>query len=60
MIKNMTIGQYFPADSFVHKLDPRTKLIITFILIIFVFLIHSLPGYISMVARLAHYRLLWA
>lgn len=53
MIKNMTIGQYFPADSFVHKLDPRTKLIITFILIIFVFLIHSLPGYISMVAFLA-------
>ena len=53
MIKNMTIGQYFPADSFVHKLDPRIKLIITFILIIFVFLIHSLPGYISMVAFLA-------
>ncbi len=53
MIKNMTIGQYFPADSFVHKLDPRTKLIITFILSICVFLIHSLPGYISMVAFLA-------
>ena len=53
MIKNMTIGQYFPADSFVHKLDPRTKLIITFILIIFVFLIHSLPGYISIVVFLA-------
>ncbi len=52
MIKNMTIGQYFPADSFVHKLDPRTKLIITFLLIIFVFLIRGIYGYISIVAFL--------
>ena len=27
MLKDSTLGQYFPGDSFVHKLDPRTKLI---------------------------------
>ncbi|MBM6837224.1 energy-coupling factor transporter transmembrane protein EcfT, partial [Clostridium saudiense] len=27
MIKDITIGQYLPGDSFVHKLDPRTKIL---------------------------------
>ena len=25
MIKDITIGQYIPGESFIHKLDPRTK-----------------------------------
>lgn len=29
MIKDITIGQYIPGDSFVHKLDPRIKIIIS-------------------------------
>lgn len=37
MIKDITIGQYFPADSFLHRLDPRTKLIMTFVFIVTVF-----------------------
>ena len=31
MIKDITIGQYVPGDSFVHKLDPRVKILIIFI-----------------------------
>ena len=27
MIRDITIGQYYPADSVIHKLDPRTKLV---------------------------------
>lgn len=34
MIKDITIGQYFPLNSFVHKLDPRTKLIFTTVFIV--------------------------
>lgn len=34
MIKDITIGQYIPGDSFVHKLDPRVKIIISLIYII--------------------------
>jgi len=37
MLKNVTLGQFFPGDSFLHKLDPRMKLILTFSLIIIVF-----------------------
>ncbi len=38
MIKDITIGQYFPADSFIHKLDPRAKLIIVFVSLVEIFL----------------------
>lgn len=27
MIRDITIGQYYPAKSVIHKLDPRTKLL---------------------------------
>lgn len=38
MIKDITIGQYYPGKSFLHKLDPRMKLIATFWLIVAIFL----------------------
>ena len=28
MLKDITLGQYFPGNSFIHSLDPRTKLIV--------------------------------
>ena len=37
MLKDITIGQYIPGESIIHKLDPRTKLIIAFIYIINLF-----------------------
>lgn len=38
MIRDITIGQYYKEDSIVHKLDPRTKLIITFFYLISLFI----------------------
>ena len=38
MIKDITIGQFFPGNSLVHRLDPRMKLVFTFIYIIVIFL----------------------
>lgn len=37
MIRDITIGQYYPADSVIHKLDPRVKLFSTMIYIIALF-----------------------
>ena len=34
MIRDITLGQYFPGDSWVHKLDPRIKIIATLLFII--------------------------
>lgn len=43
----MSIGQYLPGNSPVHRMDPRVKLVVTFLLIIGVFFIHSLWGYLA-------------
>lgn len=45
MLKDITIGQYFPGDSVVHRLDPRIKIILTFVLIISLFTASNLKGY---------------
>ncbi len=38
MIKDITIGQYFPMGSVIHRLDPRIKLLFTVVFIVMVFL----------------------
>lgn len=52
MIRDITIGQYYPVPSPVHKLDPRTKILITFIYIISLFFINYLVGYVFVTAAL--------
>ncbi|HCS74029.1 MAG TPA: transporter [Clostridiales bacterium] len=53
MLKDITIGQYYPSDSPVHRLDPRTKLIITFLFIIIIFFVRYYTGYLYIVAFMA-------
>ena len=50
MFKNVTLGQYFPGDSFVHRLDPRTKLLATIALIAIVFVSSGFAGFIAIAA----------
>ena len=45
MMNNITLGQYFPGDSLIHRLDPRGKIILALALIIVVFLIDTLWGF---------------
>ena len=44
-LKDVTLGQYFPGNSPVHKLDPRTKLIATVLYIVALFLARSFVSY---------------
>ena len=37
MLKDITLGQYFPIDSVLHKLDPRFKIIYTMLFIVMLF-----------------------
>lgn len=46
MIRDITIGQYYPADSVIHKLDPRTKLVGTMVFILSLFLFRSFAAYV--------------
>ena len=45
MLKDITIGQYFPGSSVIHKIDPRVKIILTFIYIVLLFLVKDIWGY---------------
>lgn len=47
MFKNITLGQFFPGNSLVHKMDPRMKIILVFLFIVLVFFVKSLYGYIA-------------
>jgi len=46
MLTNITIGQYYPADSPVHSLDPRFKLVSALAFIILLFLVKNFWGFI--------------
>lgn len=46
MIRDITIGQYYPADSVLHRLDPRVKLAGTLIYIVCLFVMNNLWGYL--------------
>lgn len=52
MIRDITLGQYYPAPSILHKLDPRVKLAGTICFIISLFLFDSFWGYIAATAFL--------
>lgn len=41
MIRDITIGQFFPGKSFIHKLDPRTKLLLTIAYIVLLFIVRN-------------------
>lgn len=46
MIRDITIGQYYPAKSILHRLDPRVKLTGTLLYLISLFLFSSISGYL--------------
>ena len=46
MLKDITLGQYYPADSVIHKLDPRTKLFATLMYIISLFTFRNIAGFV--------------
>ena len=48
MLKDITLGQYFPGNSTIHRLDPRTKLIMLVVYIVALFLAKGWVGYALM------------
>jgi len=46
MLKDITLGQYFPGESFIHKLDPRSKIIFIILYIVIIFSIKNIAAYL--------------
>lgn len=52
MIRDITIGQYYPANSVIHRLDPRVKLLGTIVFVVTVFFISDFIGLLFATAAL--------
>lgn len=46
MIRDITIGQYYPAESRIHRLDSRVKIVCTLLFLVSLFIQNSLLGYV--------------
>ena len=47
MIREITLGQYYQADSVIHRLDPRVKLVGTILYIVSLFLFKKAAPYVD-------------
>lgn len=53
MIRDITIGQYYPANSKLHRLDPRVKIVCTLLFLISLFCFQNIWGYVIATVFLA-------
>ncbi len=53
MLSDVTLGQYYPGDSTVHKMDPRMKIVLLILFIVAVFLARTLWAFIPVAAFVA-------
>ena len=51
-LNNITLGQYYPADSVVHKMDPRVKILLLIAVIVAIFLAGNLLAFVPIIAFL--------
>lgn len=52
-LKDITLGQYFPGNSILHRLDPRTKILLTVFYIVALFMAKNILAYALMFTTLA-------
>lgn len=52
MIRDITLGQYYPGKSLIHRLDARTKIIATLLFIVEIFVVNNFWGFLIAAAAL--------
>lgn len=53
MIRDITLGQYYPGDSVIHRLDARVKIVATLLFIVELFIVDNFIGFIVAAGALA-------
>ena len=48
MLRDITLGQYYPSDSVLHRLDARIKTVLTVLYIIVIFMINNFWGFLAL------------
>ena len=52
-VRDITLGQYYPGDSPIHRLDPRVKIILALVYLVSLFLVKSFTAFLLCIALLA-------
>ena len=52
MLKDITLGQYYPGTSLLHRADPRTKVLLTLLYIVALFLVKNGYGFLKGTGKL--------
>ena len=60
MLKDVTLGQFFPGSTPIHRLDPRTKLVLVIVYIVALFLAKWFVSYVVVAAFLLYYNKIFA
>ena len=45
MIRDITLGQFYPGNSWIHRLDPRVKIMVTLLYIVSIFVVKDFIGF---------------
>ena len=53
MLRDITLGQYFPGESWIHRLDPRVKIIATLLYVVALFIADDFIGFLVSLGALA-------
>lgn len=53
MISDITLGQFFPGFSIIHKLDPRTKIILSILFIVSIFVANNIAAFVLLTIAVA-------
>ncbi len=53
MLRDITLGQYYPGNSWIHKLDPRVKIIATLLFIVELFVVNNYVGFLVAILAIA-------
>ncbi len=53
MLRDITLGQYFPGESWIHRLDPRIKIIATLLYVVALFIVDDFIGFLAALGALA-------
>ena len=54
MISDITLGQFFPGNSFIHRLDPRSKILLSVFFIVAIFVASNTVAFVAMAAFTLH------
>lgn len=53
MLNDIQIGRYLPGDSFLHRMDPRVKIVLLFFYLLLVFFVENVAGFLALGVSIA-------